>query len=52
MADNAASSHSVVVGDGENIENINFSLVRGGVITGKITDADVRDKDGAFSIEI
>jgi Carboxypeptidase regulatory-like domain len=35
-------SRSVVVGDGENIENINFALVRGGVITGRITDADGR----------
>lgn len=33
---------SVIVGEDENIEDINFSLVRGGVITGKITDADGR----------
>lgn len=34
---------SVLVGeDDDNVENINFSLVRGGVITGKITDADGR----------
>lgn len=33
---------TVVVGEDENVENINFSLVRGGVITGKITDADGR----------
>jgi hypothetical protein len=33
---------SVIVGEDENVENINFSLVRGGVITGKITDADGR----------
>ena len=33
---------SVLVGEDENIESINFSLVRGGVITGKITDADGR----------
>jgi hypothetical protein len=33
---------SVVIGDGENIENINFALVKGGVITGKITDSDGR----------
>ena len=32
----------LVLGEGENIDNINFSLVRGGVITGKITDADGR----------
>lgn len=30
----------VVVGEDENIDDINFALVRGGVITGKITDAD------------
>ena len=31
-----------VVGDDESVENINFSLVRGGVITGKVTDGDGR----------
>lgn len=30
----------VVVGEDENIEGINYSVVRGGVITGKVTDAD------------
>ncbi|HEU4833330.1 MAG TPA: carboxypeptidase-like regulatory domain-containing protein [Pyrinomonadaceae bacterium] len=33
---------SVLVGEDENVENINFALVRGGVITGKVTDADGR----------
>jgi hypothetical protein len=33
---------SVLVGEDENIESINFSLVRGGVITGRVTDADGR----------
>ena len=33
---------SVIVGEGENVEGINFSLVRGGVVTGKVTDADGR----------
>jgi len=33
---------TVLVGEDENIENINFALVRGGVITGKVTDADGR----------
>lgn len=33
---------SVIVGEDEDIENINFSLIRGAVITGKITDADGR----------
>ena len=30
----------VVVGEDENVEDVNFSLVRGGVITGKVTDAE------------
>lgn len=33
---------TVLVGEDENIDNINFALMRGGVITGKITDADGR----------
>jgi len=33
---------SVLVTEDENVDNINFSLVRGGVITGRITDADGR----------
>src|SRR5258705_9734371 len=33
---------SLVLAENENIEDINFSLVRGGVITGKVTDADGR----------
>lgn len=35
-------SKTVIVGEDENVEGINFSLVRGGVITGKVTDADGR----------
>ena len=31
---------TVLVGDDENVDGINFALVRGGVITGRITDAD------------
>jgi protocatechuate 3,4-dioxygenase beta subunit len=42
MDGNTARPKSVIVGDDENIEDINFSLVRGGVITGKVTDADGR----------
>src|SRR5262245_23459529 len=30
----------IVVAEDENVENINFSLVRGGVITGKVTDGE------------
>lgn len=33
---------SVLVGDDENVEGINFALVRGGVITGRVTDAEGR----------
>src|SRR3569832_1712263 len=29
---------TVLVGEDENVENINFTLVRGGVITGRVTD--------------
>jgi len=32
----------VQVGEDENVENLNFTLARGGVITGRITDADGR----------
>jgi len=33
---------TVIVGEDENVEGINFALVRGGVITGRVTDADGR----------
>lgn len=33
---------SVLVGEDENVEGINFALVRGGVITGRVTDAEGR----------
>jgi protocatechuate 3,4-dioxygenase beta subunit len=33
---------SVLVAEGENVEGIDFSLIRGGVITGRVTDADER----------
>jgi hypothetical protein len=39
---NAARPKSVIVGEDENVDDINFSLVRGGVITGKVTDANGR----------
>ena len=35
-------SRQILVGDDENVEGVNFSLVRGGVITGRITDSDGR----------
>ncbi len=37
-----ARGRTIIVSEGESIDNIDFSLVRGGVITGKITDADGR----------
>ena len=42
VADPASGGRPIVVGEGENVEDINFDLVRGGVVTGKITDADGR----------
>src|SRR5688572_21607104 len=37
---NNLGGQSVIVNEGENIEGIDFDLMRGGVITGKITDAE------------
>src|SRR5262249_33881693 len=37
---NTLSGQTVVITEGDNAEGIDFDLVRGGVITGKITDAD------------
>jgi len=34
------TNNEVIVSEGENVEDINFSMVPGGVITGKISDAD------------
>ena len=39
---NFPRGRSIIVGEDENVENINFSLIRGGAITGKITDTDGR----------
>ena len=33
---------TLVLGAGENVENVDFSIVRGGVITGKVTDSEGR----------
>lgn len=41
-AKDSGKTKTVLIGDDENVEGINFSLVRGGVITGRITDADGR----------
>jgi hypothetical protein len=40
VVENDKISNAVVIEDGETLEDINFSLVRGGVITGKITDSE------------
>jgi hypothetical protein len=39
---NSGKQKSVLVGEDEKVEGINFALVRGGVITGRVTDADGR----------
>lgn len=39
---NSEDRKTVVVGEDENVEGINFALVRGGVITGKLMDAEGR----------
>lgn len=41
-ADQADSRKMILVTEGENVEGIDFALIRGGVITGKVTDADGR----------
>lgn len=38
--ENALTNNMVVLSEGEAVEGINFQLVQGGVITGKVTDAD------------
>ena len=40
--ENLGSGRPVIVMEGDNIEGINFSMVKGSVITGRITDADGR----------
>ena len=42
MARKDPESKTVLVGEDENVENMNFALVRGGVVTGRVTDADGR----------
>src|SRR5262245_21371459 len=41
-ASDSSRTKQIVLAEGETVPDINFSLVRGGVITGKITDADGR----------
>ena len=35
-------SKTILINEGENVEGIDFALVRGGVITGRVTDAEAR----------
>jgi len=42
------TNNTIVVSEGETIEDINFSMIPGGVITGKITDADGKPQIEAF----
>ena len=42
IAADSAGRKSVVITEDDNVEGIDFSLVRGGVITGKVTDAEGR----------
>src|SRR3989442_7681034 len=39
---NYSREQTIVLSEGESVEGIDFALVRGGVITGKVTDADSR----------
>lgn len=40
VRDNELFQKSVVIDEGDNITDVNFTMVQGGVITGKITDSD------------
>jgi hypothetical protein len=42
VSDINSRSQTVVILEGENVEGIDFALVRGGVITGKVTDGEGR----------
>src|ERR1044072_1469498 len=46
--EDSVMNNAVVVGEGESVEDINFSMVRGGVVTGKISDADGTRRTGQF----
>lgn len=37
---NGMSGHSIIISEGETVEKIDFKLTRGGVITGRVTDAN------------
>ena len=40
VPENVDTNSALVVADGETVENVNFAMLRGGVITGKITTSD------------
>ena len=40
VRENELFPKSVVIEEGDNVEDVNFSMVQGGVITGRITDAE------------
>jgi protocatechuate 3,4-dioxygenase beta subunit len=40
--DQAGSQKTIIVNKGETVENVDFTLMRGGVITGKVIDSDGR----------
>ena len=56
MATKDAQSKTVLIGEDENVEGINFALVRGGVITGRVTDVDGRpaiaQSVNVYSVEV
>lgn len=55
MARKDQQSKTVLVGEDEPVEGINFALVRGGVITGRVTDADgrpvIEQQIGLYAVE-
>ncbi|HSE15879.1 MAG TPA: carboxypeptidase regulatory-like domain-containing protein [Pyrinomonadaceae bacterium] len=46
--ENELTNNAIVVNEGETVEDVNFSMVPGGVITGKVTDAEGRPVIGTF----
>ena len=42
LSDQTGIDKTLIIGKGETIENLDFTLLRGGVITGKVSDADGR----------
>jgi len=42
LADESLSERTLIISKGETIEHVDFTLLRGGVITGKVSDSDGR----------